>query len=826
MESDDDPKLPLGDDMSALFQDFRYALRTLAARPMLTVVIVLSLGIGIGANSAIFSVVNALLLNPLPYPQPQRLVNIWIQSPGIGILRDWPSPGQFDDLRKETRSFEEISISRLRSLTLTGRNEPQLIDGMFTSSGIFHLLGAKAMMGRLLLPDDEKTGAHVVVLSNPLWRRLFSSDPQIVGKIIVLNGTDYTVAGVLQDSFRVDSEVMPAEGRADKMDFFVPLTMNAEFLGRRGDENYNLVARLKSGVSITQAQADVDMVARRIREKDKRDRTFGFHVVGFLEQVVGDVQRTLLVLLGSVALVLLIACANVANLLLTRAAGRQREMALRGALGAGMGRIARQLLTESVLLALLGGLAGIAIAEGSLLVVRAMNPGNIPRFGEIGISVPVIAFTLGVSLATGILFGLAPVWSAIKLDLSAALKAGGRSGGEGGGLRFSAHRLRGLLVISELAFSVMLLIGAGLLARSFFRLEAVPPGFSTDHVISMSVVVSGPKYRDDAVRLRFFEDIAQRIKHLAGVESYGVASPLPLVGEVSWGGINVEGFTPQPGQELQVDQRVADTDYFSTLSIPLVQGRYFNDRDTAASPQVAIIDQKFAQRFWPRGDAVGKRLWFDPKKPILIAGVVGNVRQYGIGNDSKVVVYFPHMQRLSGGVYLVARSASDPGAMSNPIVAQIHAVDPNVVVYDIRTMPDRLYASLARQRFASTLLGSFAIFAMLLAAVGVYGVMSYLVTQNRQEIGIRVALGAQPGSIVGLVLRHGLALAACGIVAGLIGSAALTRVMESLLFGVNALDWLTFGSVALALAAVAFAATVVPAMRATAVDPTVALRGD
>ena len=812
--------------MNLFRQDFRYALRMLAAKPMLTAVIVLSLGIGIGANSAMFSVVNGLLLSPLPYPQPKRLVNIWIHSPGLGIYRDWPSPGQFNDLRHQTHSFEEISISRVGGATLTGRDQPQVVGAMPTSAGLFRLLGAKAMLGRLLLPEDETTGRHVAVLSHPAWQRLFSSDPHIVGRNVILNGEPYEVAGVLAAGFQVDSEVMPAEGPAGKMDFFLPLKMDAEFLGRRGDENYNLLARLRLGVSIRQAQADVDIVAARIREQDKRDRTFGMSVVGLLDQVVGDVRRTLLVLLGSVTLVLLIACANVANLLLTRAAGRQREMAVRGALGAGWQRIARQLLTESLLLAFLGGLAGIAIAEGALAVVRAINPGNIPRFETIGIDGSVIAFTFLITLATGVLFGLAPVWNTRKLDLSTALKAGGRSGIEGSGLRVSSHRLRGLLVVSELAFSLMLLIAAGLLIRSFMRIQAVSPGFNPDHVLSMRAIANGPRYHDEAPRLAFYRDIGDRIRRLPGVISYGLASPLPLTGEVSWGGIQVEGYQPQPGQELQVDRRGADAGYFATMQIPLLQGRYFSEHDTGDTLPVAIIDQKFARRFWPRGDAIGKHLYDDPKKPITIVGVVGSVKQYGLDSDSKIVVYRPETQEVRGASYLVARTHSDAAAMANPMVEQIHAVDPNVVVYDARTMEDRLQSSLARQRFASAMLASFAFFAMILAAVGIYGVMSYLVTQNTPEIGIRVALGASAASILRMVLGRGLTLAGLGIAAGLIGAAALTRVMSSLLFGTSALDFLTFGCVALLLAAVAFTATLVPALRATRVDPVVALRSE
>lgn len=809
-----------------LWQDFRYAGRMLAQRPILTIVIILSLGIGIGANSAIFSVVNALLLEPLPYPQPSRLAAIWIHSPGIGIFRDWPSPGEYNQLVHESHSFEEISISRVTSFTLLGHDEPQLIDGMRTSSNLFHLLGAHAMIGRLLLPDDEVGVKNVAVISHRLWQRFFSSDPQVAGKGMNIQGSEYTIVGVLSPDFMLNSEVMPAEGPADKMDVFFPLPMTAEFLNRRGDENYNLLARLKPGVTVQQAQADIDIIASRIREKDKRDRTFGFGVVGLLDQVVGDVRRTLLVLFGSVALVLLIACANIANLLLTRAAGRQREIAVRAALGAGWQRLMRQLLTESVLLALIGGIAGIAIAQGSLQVVRAINPGNIPRLEAISINGGVMAFTFAVSLVTGILFGLAPVWSALNLDLNAALKSGGRSGHDGGGLNIARHRLRGLLVVSELMFSVMLVIGAGLLIRSFIRIQEVRPGFATDHTMSLRVVATGQKYRQESAIIAFYRELGERLRQLPGVSAVGMTSVLPLTGTVSWGGINVEGFTPQPGQELQVDLRVTDTNYFTAMEIPLLAGRFFSDHDSKDSQMVAIIDQKFADRFWPNGGAVGKHLWFDPKKPVVIAGVVGSVKQYGLDSDAKIAVYFADTQVTDNGMYVVARTVGDAGALANPITAQVHALEPTAVVYDVHTMDDRLHRSLARQRFASVVLGSFAIFAMILAGVGVYGVMSYLVAQNTHEIGVRVALGAGSGDILAMVVKQGLSLAGAGIVAGLIGAFGLTRVMVSLLFGVSPLDWVTFSVVAVLLAAIALAATVIPATRAMSIDPTVALRED
>jgi predicted permease len=810
--------------MHVWLQDFRYAVRMLRKNVLLTVVMAASLAIGIGANSAIFSVVDALLLRPLPYPQPDRLANVWLHSPGLGIFRDWPSPGQYIDIQKENHSFEQMALAQSRTVALTGREQPERIDALRTQSTLLLMLGAKPLVGRLLLPEEDTPGKPAVaILSYRAWRKLFNSDPGILNKSITLDGKPFVVTGVLQRDFVINSDVMPSEEPMDKLDVFLPLPLAADAEQNRGDENYNILVRLKPGISVQQARADIDLIASRIREKDKRDATFGMHVVTLQEEVVGDVRRVLLVLLGSVTLVLLIACANVANLLLTRAAGREKEVAIRTALGAGWQRIARQLLTESVLLALVGGAAGLLVAQASLYAVRTMNPGNIPRLEDIALNGAVLWFTFGISLATGTSFGLAPVWRAIHLDLNNSLKAGGRSGQSDGGLRLRRHRLRGLLVVSELTLSLMLLIGAGLLVRSFVRLQSVPSGFSTVGVLTMQIAANDPKYRDEKALINFYREIEERVSRLPGIKSEGVVSALPLTGAVGWGRIQVEGYTPPPGRELQVDLRTASADYFRTMGIPLIKGRFFSEHDTAEMPPVVIIDEKFAQRFWPNDNPIGKHLWFNPKKPITIVGVVGAVKQYGLETDGKIATYFSQQQDPNRGMFLVAHSSSDAPA-SDAITREIHAVDPTTVVYGILSMQDRLYDSLARQRFASTMLSAFASFALLLAAVGLYGVMSYLVSQSTRDIGVRIALGALPGDILGMVVRQGMELSAVGIVAGLAGAVALTRVMASLLFGVSAIDAVTFAAVPGILGAVAFAATAIPALRATRVDPMVALR--
>ena len=811
--------------MHAWVQDLRYAWRSLRKNALSSLVILASLGVGIGANSAVFSVVDALLLSPLPYPQPERLAAVWLHSPAIGIFRDWPSPGQFIDLQNENQSFEQMALAQTRMFTLTGREQPERVAGIRTQSSLLKMLGARIRLGRVLLPEEDQPGKPAVaILSDRIWRRLFNSDPEIVGKSITLDGNAYTVAGVLQRGFLLNAEVMPSEEPMDKVDVFLPLPLAADAAKNRRDENYNIVVRLKPGVTLQQAQADVEVIASRIREKDKRGASFGMHVVGLQDEVVRDVRRALLVLLGSVAVVLLIACANVANLLLTRAAGREKEVAIRTALGAGWQRLARQLLTESILLGVVGGAVGLLVARVSLYVVRTMNPGNIPRLEDIGINGSVLAFTFGVSLLTGILFGVAPLWRAVRIDPNVSLKAGGRGGQSDGGLYLRRHRLRGLLVVSELALSLMLLIGAGLLVRSFARLQSVAPGFTTDHVLTMQIAATDPKYRDEKALANLYREIEARVARLPGVIAEGEVSVLPLTGSVGWGGINVEGYVPPAGQELQVDLRVASADYFRAMEIPLRAGRFFYEHDTADMPAVAIIDERFAKRFWPNGDAVGKHLWFDAKKPSTIVGVVGAVKQYGLETDGKIATYFTREQGSPNGMYLVARTTSDMAGLPAAIAGEIHRVEPTVAVYEVRSMQDRWYDSLARQRFSSTMLAAFAAFAMLLAGVGLYGVMSYLVTQNTHDIGVLMALGARPGDVLGLVLRQGMELAVIGIVAGLLGAVALTRVMASLLFGVSTIDAATFGAVPALLAAVAFAATVIPAWRTTRVDPVVALR--
>ena len=708
--------------------------------------------------------------------------------------------------------------------------EPQRIEALLTSSSLFHLLGAKAIYGRLLLPDEDVPGkAPVVVLSYSFWKRAFNGDPNIVGKTVVLNGFSsqrdtthqFEVVGVLDADFLLNAEIMPTVASTQQMDLFLPLPLGAEAVNRRGDENYNLMARLKPGVTIAQAHADVAAIAARIREKDKRDRTFTIDVVPLVESVVGNVRRAVLVVMGSVTLVLLIACANVANLLLTRASARQKEIAIRVALGARWQRLVRQLLTETALLGLMGGVAGLLVAELALGAIRAINPGNIPRLDAIGLDGRVLAFTFAVSVLTGILFGLAPALRAARVDLNSTLKAGGRGTQGDGGLGGSRRPLRSLLVVGEMAISMVLLVGAGLLIRSFVRLQSVSPGFDPEGVVSMRLGVSARQFENRDAAVAYYATFGDQLASVPGVKERGAVSSLPFTSSVGWGTINVEGWTPEPGQELQVDQRAVTSKYFTTMRIPLIAGRSFTDADLPQSAEpVVIVDNKFAQRFWPQGDAVGKHVWSDPARKLRIVGVAGTVKQYGLDVDGRIVVYRPS----PNAGYQVARTTGDPATVARAMVKKMHELDPSLTVFDVRTMSDRMSGSMARQRFATTMLGVFAAFALLLAVVGIYGVMSHLVAQGSRDIGIRMALGAERRGILLMVLRQGTELTIAGVVAGLFGAVALTRVMASLLFGISAIDLMTFSLVPALLVVTAMLATYIPALRATRVDPTIALR--
>ena len=813
--------------MQTLWRDIRYGLHMLIKQPWFTVVAVLTLALGVGANSAIFSIVNSLLLNPLPYRDSDRLAIIWSHSPGANVEKDWPSPGQFEAIKKNSSVFEDIAIVHGRSLNVGGLSNPTRAGAVDASSNLLPLLGAKPLMGRLFLPEEDSPDRpKTVILSNAFWRREFGGNANVLQNTLLLNGEKYEIVGVMPADFSLGYEVIPTVASVPEPDLFLPLPMDSKQRQEQGDENYNLVARLKPGASITQAQSELDIATKRLAEQfpDRypASRRFSFSIKPLLEQVVGDVRRPLIVLLAAVGCVLLIACANVANLLLTRATIREREIAIRTALGAARARLIRQLLTESVLLSAIGGVVGLVFAYWMLNVLRWLSPTNIPRLPAIHMDSRVLAFTSVVAVLTGILFGMAPALRTSKLNLSEALKEGARNVAGG-----RHERLRKLLVISELALSLVLLISAGLLIRSFISVERVNPGFNAQNVLGMRLSVAGTSYKGDRREI-FFRELLERVRRLPGVESAGIADNLPLSGGIGWGGIAIEGYQPSTGQEMiQSDARVAGVGYFETMKIPLINGRLFDEHDTEKSSQVIVIDEHMARNYWPNSNPIGGRIKFgsaESENPwMTIVGVVGSVKQYDLESESRVTMYFPPAQAMGGTMYLVARTTV-PSSVAASITSEVRSMDPNIPIFDVKTMDQRLSESLGRRRFAMLALGLFAGFALLLAIIGIYSVISYSVAQRTNELGIRLALGASQFDVLRLVLSAGFKLALIGIALGIVLSFAVTRFLSSLLFGVRSTDLFTFGALSILLIVVSLLACYLPARRATKVDPLVALR--
>lgn len=822
--------------MNTLLQDLRHALRGFARSPGFTLAAVLSLAIGIGANSAIFSVANALLLQPLPYRNPDRLVILWNRSPGLNIAEDWFSTAQYFDIRNGHSGFEQLAIAIGANYNLTGDGEPERIGTIRVSSNLLPMLGAQAALGRLFLAEEDHPGrGGTAILSHATWIRRYGSDPRVVGRSITLNGQSYQIVGVLPQQFSLPREVLPTLGVAEDGEIFLPLPLGAEAASTRTREDYNILGRLKPGVTPAQAQAEMSGITTRLVRSfpDYYPPNSGltFSVVPLQEQVVGDVRRPLLILLGAVAFVLLIACANVANLLLARAMSRQKEIAIRVALGAGRGQILRQLLTESILLSLGGGALGVVFAMAGIDWIHAIQPRNVPRLSSISVTSEVLLFTFVISLLSGLLFGLAPAFRMAGTHPAGRLKEEGRGAAGANSIWGRGNHLRRLLVVSELALSVVLLIGAGLLIRSFARLQNVPPGFNPKGVLTLELTMTGRGYAKSENVLSAYRDLWQRLDRLPGVTSSGGVSALPLSNYFSWGPITVEGRTPQPGEEfINADQRIAGGRYFETLGIPLLRGRLFQQQDKLDAPRVIVIDEYMAQQLWPNQDPIGKRIRTSGARSDApwhtVIGVVRQVKQYGLDATSRIAFYLPHTQYPTRALYVTLHTDSDPATLVSAVRKEIRALDPELPIYRVRTMQQRVEESMARRRFSMTLLTLFASLALALAAIGVYGVMSYLVDQGTREIGIRMALGATPNSITGFVVARGMLVAACGVGAGLLGAAALTRVMSSLLYGVQATDSATFSTIAALLSAIAFFATYVPARRAARIDPMTSLRSE
>jgi putative ABC transport system permease protein len=802
-----------------LLHDLRYAARLQRKNPGFTIVAIIALALGIGANTAIFSVVNTVLLRPLPYKDPERLVMVWEDATKHGYPRDTPAAANFVDWRDQNQSFEGMAAIADTSFNLTGSGDPERLEGRRVSANMFPLLGVEPHIGRVFTAAEDQPGAQrVALLSYALWQRRFGGDPGIVGKALTLNGESHVVVGVMPARFQFPSS-------DDQV--WVPVAFTQQEAGNRNRHYLQVLARLRPGVSLDQAQSEMNTIAARLQQQYPQSNTdLGAAVQPLHEHLVGDIKPALLVLLGAVGLVLLIACANVANLLLARAAVRQKEIAVRVALGARRWRLIRQFLTESVLLSTFGGLVGLAIAYGGLVLLKASIPENISQARDISMDLRVLGFTFLVSVATGLIFGLAPALQAARFNQIDTLKEGGRDAATGG----SGKRLRGLLVTAEVAISLVLLIGAGLLINSFLRLRNVDPGFRTDNLLTMKIVLPEPKYEEMERRSAFYTELINRVQSLAGVRSAAVTSNLPLYRQGNSIGVGIEGQPdPPPGQERIVVTRIISPGYFDTMSIPILRGRGLTEQDTETTPNVVVVSETMARRYWPGEDAVGKRIAAgrirSPEDWIQVVGVVKDVRQFELNAEPRPQMYLTYRQ---AGFFdsrdLVVKTDVDPASMAATVRKAVWEIDKDQPVSNIQTMDEILADSIARQRFSMLLLAIFAAVALVLAGVGIYGVMSYSVAQRTHEIGIRMALGAQTGAVLKLAVGYGMKLVIAGIAIGLIAAFALTRVMSTLLFGVTATDPTTFTLISLLLIAVAVLASYVPARRATRVNPIIALR--
>ncbi len=819
--------------MISLLNDLRYGARMLLKNPGMTFVVILALALGIGANTAIFSVVNAVLLRPLPYHEADRLVFLNEQSQVLDEMSiSYPN---FEDWRSQNQSFEKMGVYNRASYNLTNSGEAERIVAAQASADLFAALRVNAAIGRIYTNEEDKPGGTpVVVLSHGLWQRRFGGQTSVLNQPLTLNGKSYTVIGVMPQDYLYPSRI----------EMWVPvgqLSDQPSWKSRGNHPGLYGVARLKPGVTFEQAQADMANISANL-EKQYPDNNTGnrARLRPLLDVYVNDVRRALWVLFAAVGFVLLIACANIANLLLARATARQKEMAIRAAMGAGRWRIARQLLTESVLLSLMGGLLGILLARWGIDLILYISPDAIPRSREIGMNWQVLVFTIGVSFLTGIIFGLVPAIQAGAVALHETLKETGR-----GVTR--RHWLRSSLVVVEVASTLVLLIGAGLLMRSFYRLQKVDPGFSYEHLTSFSVSLPQKKYTTPEQKATFFNRLLENIQSVPGVEARAAASGLPL-GNNGWQtSYAVVGQPPPPpGQSPLMEACLVTPDYFRTMNIRLRSGRYFNERDDrshmagrdlskytenqreALGVNAIIIDEEFARRHWPNEEAVGKQIKFgtDEDTPaITVVGVVSRVKMEGLNQDSKRVQgYFPFAQVPASGMTVIVKGASDPNQLIGALRQQVTAVDPDQPIYNIRSMHDIRAESIAPERLNLTLLSIFAGIALVLALVGIYGVMSYAVTQRTHEIGIRMAIGAQPRDVFRMILGQGMTLALIGVVIGLAGAFALTRLMATMLFGIEPTDPLTFASIAALLTGVALLACYLPGRRATKVNPMVSLR--
>jgi putative ABC transport system permease protein len=804
--------------MENLLSDARYALRNLLRRPTFTLIAVVTLALGIGANTAIFSAINALLLKPLPFPELDRVVAIWDKLPSRGVMHNEVTVANYLDWQSQTQSFEQLALYRWWSANLTGIDPPERIQGFLVTANFLDVTGMKPIMGRTFSSEENQPGKdQVAVITHSLWQRRFGGDPNILDKTITVNSIVRRIIGVMPERFNFPKGA----------EIYAPLQMTPELMKSRGNHGYYVIGRLKQGASITGAQAEIDNVSARLEQQyPETNKGWGATVFPIVADTVRTYDTALWVMMAAVGFVLLIACANVANLMLARASGRQKEIAVRTALGASRWRIVRQLLTESVIVALVGGALGVLIGFWGVDALRAANPADAAKYApgwyQLGINPTVLLFTLGLSLVSGIVFGLAPALQMSKPNLNDSLKEGTR------GTTGTSHLLRSSLVVFEVALSLVLLVGAGLLIRSFLSLLKTDPGFNPDHVLTMNLVLPGAKYKDETARAAFYNDLIQRVKAQPGVQSAAVVNYLPLGGSNSSDSYLVEGEPePAPGQEHDGRYRVATPDYFRTMEISIVRGRGFTEQDKAGATPVVIVNETLARKHWPGQDPLGKRIrFYGPleKAPWMeVVGVIKDVK-HELNIPIEPEYYLPHAQDAWNAMVLVARTSVEPASLAGALRQQVWAIDKDQPVFDVKTMYEVRSMSVALYSFSSVMLGIFAGVALVLAAVGIYGVMAFVVTQRTQEIGIRMALGARTADVLKLVVKHGMKLALIGIVIGLAGSWALTRFIEKLLVGVQPTDLLTFSLVSAGLLLAAFVACYLPARRATKVDPLVALR--
>ncbi|HET6176798.1 MAG TPA: ABC transporter permease [Candidatus Sulfotelmatobacter sp.] len=813
--------------MAGIFQDFRYAVRQLRKSPGFTAVAVVTLALGIGANTAIFSVVNGALLRPLPFRDPDRLVHIWHVPPAKsfpGMTTFSVSAANYLDWQRQSQVFEQMAIYTWHGFTLTGGQAPEQVDASAVSSGFFATLGVQPMLGRVFYPEEDQPGhSNVVLLSHRFWQEHFGSNADIVGHNINLDGQSYLVAGVMPPSFRLP----------DFARLWTPMAWTDKERAVRGEHHYLVVARLKPGIDLKQAQAEMSTISDRLQQLyPADDKGWGAVVVPLHQDLVSDVRPALLVLLGAVAFVLLIACVNVANLGLAKSFSRKKEIAIRSALGASSVRVVRQILGESVLLALAGGIIGLVFAHFGIRLIMAFLADKLPRGIEVGLDLPVLGFTAAMSILTGVAAGILPAVRLTKGDVSQALKQGlGRTDSDSGG-----HRTRSILVVAEVALSLVLLIGAGLMIRSLQQLHAINPGFESRGVLTMTVAVASARFPSPAQQVSFFERTLQRVRALPGVESAGVIDDIPLNGNGSHQPVSIEGRPVLPmSEQPEVDVRLASPGYMSTLHIAVVRGRDLSDTDVAGRPAVVLISESMARQFWPGEDPIGKRLTLDffPDAVREVVGVVRDVKLDGLDQTRPAATLYMPLDQVStpanGGwnsfpMTLVVRSAANLSGLAPAVSNVVHDVDPGIPVQDILTMDDVVTNSMSQRQFNMLLLGTFAALALLLAAIGIYSVLSYSVKRRVQEIGIRLALGARVADVLRLVVIEGMKPTLLGLILGAVSALAMGHLLSSLIFGVKPADPWTFLAVALLLAVVALVASVVPAYRAAKVDPMVALR--